>query len=333
MNINDKLDRLQSSLDPWAHIQQEQEAAAAATAPTVDGDDTTTTTESTTTKLSLFKIRTLPTTTTTTTTTFRPRSLADLFKHRAGQKVEYPADERPPATTTSRTTTQRIINTTRGRGQTRPRSRLSKFRPSTTTVATTSLDPRLPDKPPVELFIPGGRAPPPVLRSSTTGKPTNTKEIFRSIPVDRVPNVLPPDYQARAPTTARPKPSSTPTPPSTPQTTTTTSIIQEDVSGFLPPGYRLSTTSTSTESTLVADIFSSISIEDIDDSLLPKEFKDKHKSTNGFKPSGKSRVRPPRPNRPTPPPNTSERASSRPDNKKKNTVADVSILCGTDNPN
>ena len=41
-----------------------------------------------TTKLSLFNIRTLPPRTTTSTTTFKPRSLADLFKHRAGQKVE-----------------------------------------------------------------------------------------------------------------------------------------------------------------------------------------------------------------------------------------------------
>ena len=65
-----------------------------------------------------------------------------------------------------------------------------------------------------------------------------------------------------------------------------------------PTTNRLSTTSTSTESTLVADILSSISIEDIDDSLLPKEFKEKHKSTfttSKFKPSN---PRPPRPRGP-----------------------------------
>ena len=39
--------------------------------------------------------RTLPPRTTTSTTTFKPRSLADLFKHRAGQKVEYPEGSEP----------------------------------------------------------------------------------------------------------------------------------------------------------------------------------------------------------------------------------------------
>ena len=81
---------------------------------------------------------------------------------------------------------------------------------------------------------------------------------------------------------------------------------------FLSTINRVSTTSTSTESTLVADILSSISIEDIDDSLLPKEFKEKHKNTfttSKFKPSN------PRPPRPRGPPRS---------RKEDNTVAKVS---------
>lgn len=83
---------------------------------------------------------------------------------------------------------------------------------------------------------------------------------------------------------------------------------------FFATTNRVSTTSTSTESTLVADILSSISIEDIDDSLLPKEFKEKHKSsfstftTSKFKPSN------PRPPRPRGPPRS---------RKEDNTVAKV----------
>ena len=140
------------------------------------------------------------------------------------------------------------------------------------------------------------------------------KDIFNSIPVAKgFANVLPPDYQVRPPTTAAPSSAATQTSPSPkPETTTTTPIFEDDVSAFLPPGYSLSTTSTSTESTLVAEIFRSISIEDIDDSLLPQEFKEKHKNaftTSKFKPSN------PRPPRPRGPPRS---------RKEDNTVAKAS---------
>jgi hypothetical protein len=277
VNINDKLDRLQSSLDPWAHIRNEH----------VQEEAPLTTTEPTTTRLSLFHIQREASSAKSTTTTFKPRSLADLFKFRAGQKLEYTDDPEQPRTeqsTTTSTTTQRTINTSsRNRGVTRSRQRLSKFRPSTTTARPTSVDPRLPrlpDKPDADLFDRQGHTPPSVLRASTTPKPS-VRDIFASIPVEKTANFLPADFQARAPTTSKPH-SQTPTPPSAAETTTTTPIMQEDVSAFLPPGYRVSTTSTSTESTLVADIFSSVSLEDIDDSLLPQEFKEKH----GIKASG-----------------------------------------------
>ena len=72
-----------------------------------------------TTKLSLFNIRTLPPRTTTTTTTFKPRSLADLFKHRAGQKVEYPEGSEPPTEAPETTTRGRVQNTSRRTPQVR----------------------------------------------------------------------------------------------------------------------------------------------------------------------------------------------------------------------
>merc|ERR1711981_1394139 len=72
-SIHDELDKLQSALDPWAIINNNDKS----TPPTTES----------TTRLSLFKIRTLPTKRTTTTTTVRPRSLADLFKIRNGQKI------------------------------------------------------------------------------------------------------------------------------------------------------------------------------------------------------------------------------------------------------
>ena len=59
-------------------------------------------------------------------------------------------------------------------------------------------------------------------------------------------------------------------------------IVQDDVSAFLPPGFKLdeTTTSTTTDTSLISDILSSI---EIDDSLLPKDF--------NFKPA---RPKPPR---------------------------------------
>ena len=76
---------------------------------------------------------------------------------------------------------------------TRPRSRLNKFRPSTTTEVTTTLDPRLPKKTPTEIFEKDQES----RRRTTTEKPS-VKVIFNSIPVDKgFANVLPPDYQVR----------------------------------------------------------------------------------------------------------------------------------------
>ena len=72
---------------------------------------------------------------------------------------------------------------------TRPRSRLSPFRHSTTTEVTTTLDPRLPKKTPTDIFEKDQEN----RRRTTTEKPS-VKVIFNSIPVDK-PNVLPPDYQ------------------------------------------------------------------------------------------------------------------------------------------
>ena len=197
-DINSKLDLLQSNLDPWAHIQeqqkeqQEQEREQPVTAPTTS-----------TTKFSLFNIRTQPPRATTSTTTFKPRSLADLFKHRAGQKVEYPEGSEP-ITKAPDTANSRVQNTSRRTPQvTRSRSRLNKFRPLTTTEVSTTLDPRLPKKTPTEFFETDQRAPPTVFRSTETTEKPNVKVIFNSIPVDKgFANVLPPDYQVGATSTS-----------------------------------------------------------------------------------------------------------------------------------
>ena len=135
--IHDELDKLQSALDPWALINNKEKTKA--------------TTESTT-RLSLFKIRTLPTKRTTTTTTVRPRSLADLFKIRNGQKItkeeEVPEQVRKsPLNNSSRNNNS---NTNRGDKQStiqKLKNRLDKFRPkkasttkppATTTTTTSS---------------------------------------------------------------------------------------------------------------------------------------------------------------------------------------------------
>jgi len=131
------LDKLQSALDPWALINNKEKTKA--------------TTESTT-RLSLFKIRTLPTKRTTTTTTVRPRSLADLFKIRNGQKItkeeEVPEQVRKsPLNNSSRNNNS---NNNRGDKQStiqKLKNRLDKFRPkkasttkppATTTTTTAS---------------------------------------------------------------------------------------------------------------------------------------------------------------------------------------------------
>ena len=68
----------------------------------------------------------------------------------------------------------------------------------------------------------------------------------------------------------------------------TTKIVSDDVSKFLPPGFKLeeSTTSTSTDASLIEDILSSIEQDDLE-KLLPDDFK------SDFKPS-RSRPKPPR---------------------------------------
>ena len=79
--IHDELDKLQSALDPWAIINNNDKSTPSSA------------TTETTTRLSLFNVRTLPTKRTTTTTTFKPRSLADLFKIRNGQKITQDDDK------------------------------------------------------------------------------------------------------------------------------------------------------------------------------------------------------------------------------------------------
>ena len=84
----DELDRLQSSLDPWARIQQqlkEKEASDLEKSSEAITDETPTTTSR---PFRLFQpFSRAPPPPKRTTTTFKPRSLADLFVHRGGQKI------------------------------------------------------------------------------------------------------------------------------------------------------------------------------------------------------------------------------------------------------
>jgi hypothetical protein len=133
-SIHDQLDKLQSALDPWAIIN--------------NNDKSTPSTTESTTRLSLFNNR-RTTKRTTTTTTVRPRSLADLFKIRNGQKITQDNDEekeveRTPFITSSRNNNFNANKDDKPFGQSaveKLKSRLEKFRPkksSTTTTTTTT---------------------------------------------------------------------------------------------------------------------------------------------------------------------------------------------------
>ncbi len=298
VSINDKLDHLQSNLDPWAHIHHDKTNAEAVT-----------TTEQSTTRLSLFNIRTLPPTTTTTTTTFRPRSLADLFKHRAGEKIEYNdgGGPPPPPPSTTESTTKKVFAATsaakRLSAANRLKARLNKFKAATSSdedVTTTTTTVRPPIN--TNLFATTSRDRIIAFRT-TTPQSTSTEELsteksavdlLAKIPRDNVGAAVvpPPGFRARPPTTASTPESVLTSSTSTEATSTSTkatrakslfaTLQQDDVSSFLPPGYR-QTTSTSTESStdLLKEILSSI--EEIDESLLPKDFKPSL-STNRFRP-------------------------------------------------
>lgn len=223
VNINDKLDRLQSALDPWAHIHQDQEEEKEESSPTAAPVKTT----EPTTRLSLFRIRTLPPRTTTSTTTFRPRSLADLFKHRAGEKVTYQEGSEPQNVNedveeeeeNETTTRQSILPTTSKLAVLdRLKSRLDRFQKATSTPppSTVSTEEPIPTGHPdqrlfsttpreelVAQFRPNAFSPSSTEKSSSTAKSTSTtekqkiKDILAKIPVEKGAAVLPPDFQAR----------------------------------------------------------------------------------------------------------------------------------------
>ena len=262
VNINDELDRLQSSLDPWARIQQqlkEKEEILTEEPPT----ETTTTS----TRLSLFKIRTLPPRTTRTTTTFKPRSLADLFKHRDGLKITEQGG------TTEQTTlppTTEVTTTTTSQRPT-PKSIINRFRPSTkeaTTTSTTTSRPKL-----------GGFKP--------RGKEQTVRDLLASIPKDDIGGLLPRDFSNsnKRPSETKPSRPTFKRPSNLPSRRPTPSNIKtDDVSKFLPPGFNLeSTTTTTTDTSLIADILSSIEQEDIS-KFLPNDFKSDSSSNSRPKP-------------------------------------------------
>merc|ERR1712136_481128 len=80
-------------------------------------------------------------------------------------------------------------------------------------------------------------------------RPKTVKDILASIPVDdSLPSsLLPKGFKPQGP----PK-----------KTTVFDSIQQDDISAFLPPGFKPTTTST-TEKSLIDDILASIELEDI----------------------------------------------------------------------
>ena len=89
-NINqgfnqDDLDRLQSSLDPWARIHSKEKEQSEQKLEAITDETPTTTSRP---SIRLFQsFSRAPPPPKRTTTTFKPRSLADLFKHREGQKI------------------------------------------------------------------------------------------------------------------------------------------------------------------------------------------------------------------------------------------------------
>jgi hypothetical protein len=274
-SINDELDRLQSNLDPWARIQQqlkESEEAEKQQKNQVTIEPTRSTP-----RLSLFNVRTLPTTSTTTTTTFKPRSLADLFRHREGHKIDGSSEEttteevKTTTTTTSRTTSSSDPTTTRSGGFNRF-NRLNRFtvRPNTDNEEeTTTSRPHL-----------GG------FRQRTTRGPT-VGDLLASIPKDNVRGLLPKGFGGEKPKSIGfTRPSVLPS-----------SIVQDDVSKFLPAGFKFgdSTTSTTTDISLLEDILSSIEVEDLE-KLLPKDFQTRPKPLRPYQnsggPSGSNRPNP-----------------------------------------
>ncbi len=346
-SINDKLDRLQSNLDPWAHINQNEDAS------TPSPSTVSSTTPSS--RLSLFRVRThAPKTATTSTTTFRPRSLADLFKHRNGEKVIYTGDqsekrqeepERPRSSSGSSNNNSNTFKTTTESSAginadrlSRLKARLNRFK-AATSATESSTDPTPPPTPlPAfnpdlyattnrDIILSGFRASTTTRKTTTTEleipttteretttterqtttteketttttekqttttekKPQTVQDVLSKIPKDPVAAFLPPNFQARPPTTARPSTTvSTNLEASTNKKSGAKSLFEglqeDDVSSFLPPGYRPTTTSTESSTDLLKDILSSI--EEIDESLLPKGFK---QPTKGFKPKGPPR--------------------------------------------
>merc|ERR1712223_105461 len=211
-------------------------------------------------------------------TTFKPRSLADLFKHRDGIKIGDPDSEdddeqfeRPtaesfvtsttsrPVFTPSRNQASSGIETLRNRKNNNNNKFSNRFKPSTEQsiggFGSPTSRPKL-----------GG------FKSRTTKGPT-VGDLLAKIPKDTLSSsLLPKDFQERRPGFGSRRPS----------ISSGGSIVQDDVSAFLPPGFKLdeTTTSTTTDTSLISDILSSI---EIDDSLLPKDF--------NFKPA---RPKPPR---------------------------------------
>jgi hypothetical protein len=132
-------------------------------------------------------------------------------------------------------------------------NRVNNFQPkttteeiTTTTKLTTTSRPRL-----------GGGFKPRPPKSQTV------RDLLSSIPKDNVDSLLPKGYNNKGPSrpfNKRPL-------------DTIDSIKQDDVKSFLPPGFKLdeTTTSTTTDTSLIRDILSSIEQDDLK-ALLPKDF-------------------------------------------------------------
>ena len=209
----DELDSLQSSLDPWARIQQQQKENAEKNKKNQHNNNNggnndqevgRTPEPPTTSRISLFKIRTLAPITTRKTTTFKPRSLADLFKHRDGIKIGDPDSEddeqfeRPttesfvtsttsrPVFTPSRNQASSGIETLRNRKNNNNNKFSNRFKPSTEQstggFGSTTSRPKL-----------GG------FKSRTTKGPT-VGDLLAKIPKDTLSSsLLPKDFQERRP--------------------------------------------------------------------------------------------------------------------------------------
>ncbi len=273
VSINDKLDRLQSNLDPWAHIQREKEQQEQQ--ETV-GPTTTQTTA--TTRPSLFRIRThAPKTTTQSTTTFRPRSLADLFKHRNGQKIIYTEQaERPPSSSPSqernrgrpaplpKTTTENVAGVDEER-LSRIKDRLDRFKAATSsttqrgavTTPTTplpSFNPSLFATTTRNIILTGFRSSSPATITTTERKTTARKEFFSTTTSASTSSTTTREKETEAPTTTtvRSEPSTTTSAKKQTVKDLLSKIPKDSVAAFLPPGYqaRAPTTAPPPESSL-----------------------------------------------------------------------------------